>query len=51
MCIRDSLSTSRNADRIVMLDQGKIVEEGTYDELVKKDGQFAKLVRRQQISL
>ncbi len=45
------LSTIRNADRIVMLDQGKIVEEGTYDELVKKDGQFAKLVRRQQISL
>jgi NHLM bacteriocin system ABC transporter ATP-binding protein len=35
------LSTIKLADRIVMLDGGRIVEEGTYDELVKADGAFA----------
>jgi ABC-type bacteriocin/lantibiotic exporter with double-glycine peptidase domain len=43
------LSTIKLADRIVMLDGGRIVEEGTYDELVKADGAFADLVRRQQL--
>ena len=43
------LSTIRLADRIVMLDGGRIVEEGTYDELVEADGMFADLVKRQQL--
>jgi len=43
------LSTIKLADRIVMLDGGRIVEEGTYDELVAADGPFADLVRRQQL--
>lgn len=41
------LSTIRNADRIIVLDQGIVVEEGTYDELMELDGQFADLARRQ----
>ena len=41
------LSTVRQCDRIVMLDGGVIAEEGTYDELMAKDGLFAALVRKQ----
>lgn len=43
------LSTIKNCDRIVVLDGGKIVEDGTYDELVAKKGYFAELVERQQL--
>lgn len=43
------LSTVRDCDRIIMLDKGKIIEDGTYDELIAQDGEFAKLVHRQQI--
>jgi ABC-type bacteriocin/lantibiotic exporter with double-glycine peptidase domain len=41
------LSTIRNADHIYVLDAGRIAEEGTYDELLRKDGLFAGLVKRQ----
>ena len=47
--IAHRLSTIRACDRILALDHGKIVESGTYEELVAKDGFFAELVRRQQI--
>lgn len=43
------LSTIRRCDRIIMLDQGKIVEEGTYDELLAKNGPFAEMVARQRV--
>ena len=43
------LSTIKLADRIVMLDGGRIAEEGSYDELMAADGAFAALVRRQQL--
>ncbi len=43
------LSTIKLADRIVMLDGGRIAEEGTYDELMAANGAFADLVRRQQL--
>jgi NHLM bacteriocin system ABC transporter ATP-binding protein len=47
--IAHRLSTIKNCDRIVVLDGGKIVEDGGYDELIAKDGFFADLVRRQQV--
>ena len=37
------LSTIRNADRIIVLDDGKIAEIGTYDDLVEKKGKFYQL--------
>ncbi len=42
------LSTVKNCDRIVMIDEGSIIEEGTYAELMEKNGAFADLVRKQQ---
>jgi len=47
--IAHRLSTIRHADRIVMLDKGHIVEDGSYDELVAQNGKFADLVARQQL--
>ena len=47
--IAHRLSTVQNCDRILCLDKGHIVEEGSYEELMKKQGFFAKLVERQQI--
>ena len=41
------LSTIRNADRIIVLKRGEIVEQGTYDELIARDGIFTELARRQ----
>ena len=43
------LSTIRHCDRILVLDKGRIVEDGTYDELISRDGFFADLVARQRI--
>lgn len=39
------LSTIRNADRIIVMDEGKLVEMGTYEELVALNGKFAELDR------
>ena len=41
------LSTVEHFDRILMLEGGSIVEEGSYRELMEKDGKFAHLVKRQ----
>jgi len=47
--IAHRLSTIRQCDRIIVLDKGKIVEDGSYDELIAKDGFFAELVARQRL--
>ncbi len=46
--IAHRLSTIRHCDRILVLDGGKIREEGTYEELIRKNGYFAELVKRQR---
>ncbi|MBR6351856.1 MAG: ATP-binding cassette domain-containing protein [Firmicutes bacterium] len=43
------LSTIKHCDRILVLDNGKIIEDGSYDELIAKGGAFAELVARQRL--
>jgi len=45
--IAHRLSTIINADRIFVIDKGKLVQEGSYDELIKQEGLFAELAKRQ----
>jgi len=47
--IAHRLSTIKQCDRILFLEGGKIVEEGTYDELIERNGRFKELVERQRI--
>ena len=49
--IAHRLSTIKNCDRILVLDGGKIVEDGTYDELVNNGGMFSELVERQRLDV
>ena len=49
--IAHRLSTIRQCDRIIVLDKGKIVEDGTYDQLVANKGYFAELIERQRVDL
>ena len=43
------LSTVRHCDRILVVDGGRIAEEGTYEELIAMNGLFAELVARQRL--
>ncbi len=45
--ISHRLSTTRMADRICMMEQGRIIEEGPHDELMERDGKYAAMFRTQ----
>jgi ATP-binding cassette subfamily B protein len=49
--ISHRISTAREADRVMVLDEGRIVEEGTHDKLVALDGIYADLYRKQQLTV
>jgi NHLM bacteriocin system ABC transporter ATP-binding protein len=49
--IAHRLSTIRHCDRIVVLNEGCLVEDGSYDQLLIKGGYFAELVQRQRLDL
>ncbi|MBP5668713.1 MAG: ATP-binding cassette domain-containing protein, partial [Lachnospiraceae bacterium] len=49
--IAHRLSTIRQCDRIIVLDGGRIIEDGTYEQLIAKNGFFADLVARQRLDV
>ena len=49
LVIAHRLATVRNADRIVLVEDGKILEQGTHQELLEKNGGYAKLYNTQKL--
>jgi subfamily B ATP-binding cassette protein MsbA len=50
ICVAHRLSTLRGMDQIIVLDAGRIVEQGSFSELLARDGPFAAMARKQGIS-
>jgi ATP-binding cassette subfamily B protein len=49
--ITHRMSTTRRMDRILVLDRGRIVEQGSFDELIRSDGPFQRLWKRQGMAV
>ena len=49
--IAHRLSTIRHCDRILVLDGGRVVEDGNFDQLIERGGYFAELVERQRLDV
>jgi subfamily B ATP-binding cassette protein MsbA len=49
LLIAHRLSTVRNADRIYVIDKGRVVETGDHDSLVRAGGLYARLARTQDL--
>ena len=49
--IAHRLSTLRQADHLIVLDDGKVVESGTHEELIRKKGEYYKLLQLQSKAL
>ncbi len=49
LVIAHRLSTVRHADTIVVLQKGKIIQQGTHDELIEQEGQYKRLVEMQEV--
>ena len=47
MCVAHRLSTLRNMDKIIVLEAGHIVESGSFNELLQRDGMFARMAQKQ----
>ncbi|MNY49610.1 Lipid A export ATP-binding/permease protein MsbA [compost metagenome] len=50
LIIAHRLSTIKNADKIIVLEQGKVLEEGSHNELIEKEGLYYKLVNMQSFT-